>query len=294
MKLFDLHCDTLYELYKRRLPFDNDILHIRTETAAAYEKQVQVFAVWSEHSLTEEEAWRQYLAINEYRKELIFPDNVTPILGIEGGKLLAGDIRRLQKLREYGVSVLTLVWQDQCCMGGAWNTGDGLSPFGADALRECFSLGIHPDLSHSSDAMFFDAVKIAEKAGKPLIASHSCSRSVYAHPRNLTDEMASILFSMGGVVGLSLAPQHLGEKGNCKIERVLRHLWKYLELGGEDHLCFGCDFDGVSTLPEGIPDGGGMIGLRDAMLRAGFGETLCRKILYENAAAFFDRNGVRY
>lgn len=292
MKLFDLHCDTLYELYKRALPFSNDKLHITADTVSTFEKQTQVFAVWSEHSIGEEAAWEQFGKIIAYREALSFPDNLTGILAVEGGKLLAGKLSRIDRLREQNVKILTLVWQDACCMGGAWNTSDGLTAFGRAAVEGCFANDILPDLSHSSDEMAWETIRIAEKKGKPVIASHSCARRVFAHPRNLTDDMARALFQMGGLVGLSFAPQHLGGEEHCNIEQILRHLDHYLELGGEKSLCLGCDFDGVETLPGGIRNGAGLLGLADAMLAHGFGKALTEAIFYENAAAFFERSGI--
>lgn len=166
LPLFDLHCDTLYELYKQKLPFDNSRLQITADTAGRFSPYTQVFAVWSEHSLSEEDAWRQFLEILAYKDSLSFPENLRPILAVEGGGLLASRRERLELLAEKGVRLLTLVWQDHCCIGGAWNTDKGLTPFGREAVRGCFSLGILPDLSHASDKMFYECARACLGCGK--------------------------------------------------------------------------------------------------------------------------------
>ena len=293
MKIFDLHCDTLYELYKRKLPFDNAELHITADRTAGFSDYTQVLAIWSEQKLSEEECFAQFKRILAYKDTLRFPENFHPILAVEGGKLLAGKLDRVKTLADAGVRYLTPVWADECCMGGAWNTEAGLTGFGFSAVRECLERGIFPDLSHTSGRMADEILELCGECGKPTLATHSNSFAVYPHPRNLTDERFGKLLKLGGIVGISLCPYHLcDEKGGCGVDRVLTHIEHYLSLGGEKAVCLGCDFDGIERTPAGLSSCAELPRLAESMSRIGYSDPLIEAILYENAASFFERNGV--
>ena len=285
----DLHCDTLYELYKKKLTYQNDRLHLRADFENAFAVHTQVFAIWTEHRLTPDDAWNQFLAIRKYMDTAELPPNLHSVLAVEGGALLGDDLSRLDQMRALGVRLLTLVWQDTCCMGGAFNTDIGLTEFGKAAVERCFSLGIHPDLSHASDRMFFEVAELSDAANKPLLATHSNSRFVCDHRRNLTDEMFRAVCQSGGVAGISMAAIHLQKQGDATIDDVLRHIEHYCSLGGEDHVCLGCDFDGISSSPAEIHTMYDLPRLADALCRLGYSECQIEKIFYRNADNFLKR-----
>jgi len=98
-------------------------------------------------------------------------------------------------------------------------------------------LGIIVDLSHISDAGFWDVI---ENYDGLVIASHSNSRSVTDNPRNLTDEQAKVIAERGGVIGLNAIPSFVGLKRN--LESFIKHLEYFVDLVGIDHVAFGFDF----------------------------------------------------
>lgn len=120
----------------------------------------------------------------------VFGRQTACFLGIEGGKLLCGDISRLDVLYAAGARFFTLVWKDDCDIGGAHNTENGLTDFGRKALERLSALGMAVDLSHASDRMTEEATEICKSGKIPAIASHSSARAVTSHRRNLTDELA--------------------------------------------------------------------------------------------------------
>ena len=63
MKLFDLHCDTPFELYKKQTELEDNQLHISLKKAEIYTKYAQIMAIWTQHSLENEQAWTQFHAI---------------------------------------------------------------------------------------------------------------------------------------------------------------------------------------------------------------------------------------
>lgn len=293
MRLFDLHCDTVYELYKKREGLKNNSCHIALDKSKEYDRYRQVLAIWSENGLSDEDCFAQYEKIIEYfsalKSETEEYDNFSYDLAVEGGKLLGKDMSRLYRLKNDGIKILTLVWGGECEIGGAHDTDIGLKPFGKDVVKECFLLGIVPDVSHSSDKTFFDTAEFFGKYGKSMIATHSNSRKIHSHKRNLSDEMFKIIVESGGVVGISLYPPHLCD-GECDVDSVVRHIDHYMEIGGENSLCMGCDFDGVECLPNGISDISSLPKIFDRLKMLGYSDEICDRLFYKNAEEYFMNN----
>ncbi len=302
MKLFDFHCDTPFEMDKTAQALTSNNCHISLEKAGTYETYGQVMAIWTQRSLPEETAWERFFAIREN-----FFSKMTEktalchtyaemdaafargqhgfILAVEGAGLLNGKIDRVNTLYENDVRFLTLVWKGEDCIGGAFDTDAGLTDFGKEVVSRCFELGIVPDISHASDKMSETVLKMAHDAKKPVIATHSNSRAVYAHPRNLPDEYAKEIASLGGTVGVSMCPIHLAEMG-VSIETVCRHMIHYMDIGISDAIAFGCDFDGIPYAPEGIEHIGDLVKIGDMLTGHGISEEMVEKIFFDNAMAF--------
>lgn len=310
-KLFDLHCDTLYEALRQNKSLSRNDLNISFEKLGEYESFVQIFAVWSDSRIDEDMAFRRFEEAAKKLKtelscaaEIAFCTNEIDLsaaersnknavfLAVEGGKLLSDDIKRLDTLYTSGVRFLTLVWDKVCKIGGAFDTDEGLTEFGRSVVKRCFELGIIPDLSHASDKMISEVIEMADEAQKVCIATHSNSRAVCDHRRNLTDENFKMIAKLGGIVGISLAPMHLCEdhRENCDISSIIKHIEHYLSLGGENTVCLGCDLDGVSTLPRGISDVSDIYKLADELSSQGFGDDLINKLFYKNARDFISRS----
>lgn len=288
MKYFDLHCDTLVKLYDDGLSFDNNKTHINQSEVFSFEKYRQVFAIWSNPQYQPNEGFERFCNIADSIASFKIPQNGS-ILAVEGADILNGKIERLDVMYAKGVRLLTLMWKGRTCIGGSFDTDYPLDRFGASVLRHCFHLDIVPDMSHASDRTFFDCIPYAEKAGKPLIASHSNSRQVFDHPRNLTDEMFGIIRDLGGIVGISLYPHHLCSD-DCSAEDALRHIDHYLSMNGEDTVCLGCDFDGIEVTPTDIPSVRFISNLAYEMEKRGYPKELINKIFYDNADRFFQNN----
>ena len=286
MKYTDLHCDTLYELYKKNLSYQNDRLHLRSDFENAFEAHTQVFAIWTQNELSPDDAWNQFHAILNHAKNAQIPAEIRGILAVEGGNLLGNDLSRLDTLYALGVRILTLVWGGNGCLGGAHDTNEGLSDFGKAALARCLSLGIHPDVSHASDKMFWQIAKACNDRRLPILATHSNARAVCNHSRNLTNEMFLEIVKSGGVAGISMAALHLKEDGEATITDVLRHIEHYFSLGGENHVCLGCDFDGISRAPAGIASMYDLPRLADRLAASGYSDCQIHKIFYQNADNF--------
>ncbi len=285
MKLFDLHCDTVTELRKRGETLQDNTCQMKLKEALrAFEDYTQVMAFWSEDHVDGEENYRLFFETLQYVSPMLTDsERFHAVLAVEGGKLLCGDLSRLDALYACGVKILTLVWKDVCCMGGAYNTNTGLTLFGRQVVARCYDLGIVPDLSHASDEMAYEVFAIAKERGGTVMASHSCSRALCPHPRNLTDDMARQIASLGGIIGVNLVPDHLG---NSECETVCRHLSHLANVAGEDHVGFGCDWDGTSELPRGIHHVEDLAKLAVCLRKNSHSESFIEKVFYSNAQTF--------
>jgi membrane dipeptidase len=144
-------------------------------------------------------------------------------------------------------------------------------------------LNIIVDVSHLSEAGFWD---VAAKAQKPFVATHSDSKALQNHKRNLSDGQFQEIVRGGGLVGLNFYKGFLG--GNESMEEILRHAEHFLSLGGEKALAIGSDFDGCE-LAGGIRNIGDMDKLYEAMCGR-FGNDIAGNIFYNNAYRFFTEN----
>ena len=163
------------------------------------------------------------------------------------------------------------------------NLTGGLTEKGIELVAEMENLGIIPDVSHLSDAGFYNVLEVTKK---PFVASHSDARAVCPNVRNMTDDMIAKLSERGGVMGLNfcadfLEEKPLGEENPGTIAAVVRHAKHIVNVGGIDVLGLGSDYDGIPTHSE-LPGAQSMGRLWDALRGAGFSEGELDKIFYGN------------
>ena len=174
------------------------------------------------------------------------------MLCIESATGLRNSPALLERFYNVGVRVVGLTWlsNDLAKSNRVFDDGEqdtGLSEIGREFVRKGNELGIIWDVSHASDQTFWD---LCEFSKKPVIASHSNFRALCGHSRNLTDDMAKRIIADGGMIGLNLAVEFIHEDEKKRtVEYWLKHLDHCFELGGEDHVGFGCDIDGIPRYP---------------------------------------------
>lgn len=280
---------------------EKNSLHISYEKARKFSPYIQVAAVWSDRTLSDREAWARFFEVLDYCPEKRFISSAKEldasvsekgrglILAVEGARLLCGDISRLDILYSAGVRFLTLVWEGEDIIGGAHGTESGLTPFGRECVSRCFELGIVPDVSHGSRKLCAEVIEMARASGKSIVATHSNSFFVNPHQRNLTEVEFSDIISVGGIVGISLAPQHLTENGVASLCDVVRHIMHYVSLGGVGSVALGCDFDGIDTTPAELSDISCLDRLYGALLSEGLSEDEADRIFFKNAYDFVRR-----
>ena len=315
MNLFDLHCDTAGECFNRKLPFLKNGLHIDLCKGDILNKWAQVFAVWIPDEYRGKDA-ADYLGrvLDYFEKEINrnnrkiklcqgFSDIKTAtetgrcaaITAIEGASPLATEYGK-ELAKHYDVKLVTLTWNAENEFGFGCQSGcdSGLKSEGRALLNYLRERNIAADVSHLNRAGFYDAVS----SGARIIASHSNSESVllktrkesedkfFSCRRSLNDEQIKLLIETNGLIGINFCRSFLGDEGDDGFEAAYRHIAHILELGGENVLAIGSDYDGCEINSElcgidKIPSFGAFL------LKKGFDKTLVNKIFFENAMNFF-------
>ena len=311
MRLFDLHCDTLYECCTGDSYLQKNSCHVDLTRGLRYDAWAQVFAVWMPDTIRGEEAFIQCRTMLEFAHSQaeLYHDQMriickanelaacesdhrcAAILAVEGGSALAGQLEHIADLANLDVKIITLTWNGSNELGHGSGSGcsDGLLPFGKAAVIEMERLGILPDVSHLNERGFWDVESICTR---PFIASHSVSAGVNPHKRNLTDRQFAAIRDRGGLVGLNFCAAQLGgfaQLGGVGVfDAVERHLYHYLSLGGERTVAFGCDMDGTD-LPSEWDGIAVMQKLYAYLLRKNYEEDCLNRIFFSNCYDFFQR-----
>ena len=145
-------------------------------------------------------------------------------------------------------------------------------------------LGILVDVSHLSEKGFWD---VAECAQYPFIASHSCAKALCGHARNLTDEQIRAIANSGGCIGVNFYPEFLANDGICSIDTIAKHTAHLINIGGEESVAIGSDFDGVECLPDGMSGVADMQYLADAFSKEGISAAQTERIMFKNMYRVF-------
>ena len=290
LSLFDLHCDTAYEMLRQKQSLQENALAVSLKKAAIFDRYVQVMAHWTDSALDDESGWIQFHAmLNNLKNDpaLKKAKNHSPtlLLAVEDARILAGKLERADELYHLGVRILTPLWKGETCIGGSHDTSSGLTGFGKTALSRAAKLGMILDISHASEKSAKEIFDVAKEHRRPVIASHSNAHAICPVSRNLKKDQIQAVVDCDGVIGINLHRHFLSKDGNAKINDILAHIAYFLENGAEDHLALGCDMDGCE-LPKEIPDLSKLPILADAMQKANYSETLIEKIFYQNAYSF--------
>lgn len=247
---------------------------------------------------------------------------IASLMGAEGGHSIACSLGTLRGLYGLGVRYMTLTHNDN----NPWadsatdepNVG-GLSAFGREVVREMNRLGMLVDLSHVAATTMRDAL---DATSAPVIFSHSSSRAVCDHPRNIPDDVLERLPGNGGVAMVTFVPKfvlqaavdwtaaadenlrshgfhHLDTTPEAmKLHRafeertprpvatvstVADHLDHMREVAGIDHLGIGGDYDGTAFTPDGLNDVSGYPNLIAELLDRGWSKPDLAKLTWQNS-----------
>ena len=199
------------------------------------------------------------------------------MLGIENGLALNGNLANIKHFAQRGVVYITLCHNgdnDLCDSARGCRTHNGVSRFGVEAIREMNRQGIMVDLSHASEKSFYDALDIS---GQPIVCSHSSSRALCDHPRNLTDDQMRALAKAGGVAQTTLYHGFLRSDGEATVLDVIAHLDHSIRIMGIEHVGIGTDFDGDGGV-RGFNDASEVINFTRMLLAKRYNEADIQRI----------------
>lgn len=316
MNYFDLHCDTMFELSdmalyrKKRGTLLENSGHVDLKRAAVFDHYAQVFALFcgAQPVQSPEDAHRRFTTLIQTAqytfddcqdilmrcrtaddwKQAQEQNKTAAFLSIEGAELLQCE-EDIQYALDAGVRVVTLTWNHDSIYGcgAATDNTAGLKPRGKKLAQYLSRYGVYMDVSHLSERGFGD---LAECIDAPILATHSNSKRVCNHPRNLTDEQFGEIVRRGGLVGVNLYVPFLTKHKTARCDDIVRHIDHFCELGGGKNLCIGADWDGCDYMPKGIHDMVGMELVAEALARCNYSEQQIADILYNNASRFVMTN----
>ena len=304
--VFDLHCDTalalLGETRNEAGSLKKNKLHIDLERASQLEAYCQCFACFTTPMMQE---WNKLSPIVVFERELATiqrevdkhkrlmsiaysmadveanreKGKMSAILTIEGPAGFDFDPALLENLHQIGFRITSLGWNEQNVLTGSNVTGGGLTDQGREYVREAQRLGMLVDVSHISDEGFWDIMEITQA---PVLATHSNSRALCGHSRNLTDDMFRAICRTGGVAGINQYADFLGESPT--LDTVCDHIFHFMELDPTGkHIALGGDLDGCEQLSQGFEGIQSYPALARRLLERGLGEETIRDIFWNNA-----------
>ncbi|QWU46333.1 MULTISPECIES: dipeptidase [Bacillus] len=271
MKIFDAHCDVLFQLWsaKGKKDFQNDSqLHITFEQLKKRKGSIQCFAIYVPETVAYERRFEVALQmIDIFHNEILSlpgmkfiqtkndinmlkQDEIGALLTLEGCEAIGKETMKLRLFYRLGVRSFGLTWNyaNLLADGALEARGAGLTTFGRQVVQELNTLHVWTDVSHLNERSFWDVIEIAQNP----IASHSNCHQLCQHPRNLNDEQIRALINRNSIMGVTFVPQFLTNERQANIADILRHVEYICSLGGEKNIGFGSDFDGVLETVVGV------------------------------------------
>ena len=321
MQVVDMHCDTIMRIVetrdaKKQASLDKNEFNIDIQKLKAGQYILQNFAIFTPLKMVDNPVLRTQRGIDCFYQEIeknkqdikpIFTyqdivENanngmISAMLTLEEGAVVFDSLEMLRNYYRLGVRMITLTWNFSNGIGYpnfesskdatfkdlfTINTKDGLTPFGIQYVQEMERLGIIIDVSHLSDAGFYDVLKYTTK---PFVASHSNARSICGVARNMSDDMIKKLAKRGGVMGINYCGDFLlpSDTGGVRsyVKDMVKHIQHIVAIGGIDCVGLGSDFDGINPDLE-MNDASKLPMLEIALQQAGFSQEDIAKIFYKN------------
>lgn len=258
-KVIDGHADIWIDVDEKRQNGENDIFK-KYHMKKFLDGQIahSVFAVWLENNCTDKEIIEMFkniaVEINN-NKDILHSikkyedfeiaevaNKLGVIISLESLHYIDRDIELIDIFYLLGAREASLTWNEsnQLGTGVGGDENRGITDLGFKALKKIEKLGMMFDVSHLNEKSFWDVIN---KSSKPIIASHSNSKVLCNHPRNLTDDQIKAIAETGGFIGLNSVPMVVSEDNkNLSIDKLVNHLDHLVNIAGIDKVGFGFDF----------------------------------------------------
>ena len=310
--VFDLHCDTALELLGRDDKPEKSLrkndCHIDLKRAKTLAGYCQCFACFTTPFMQD---WMQISPEIVFEKEIAILEKslqenadmmkqaftafdveenlhnglMSAIFTIEGPAGFGFDPGHLEELYQKGFRITSLGWNEKNPLAGSNVTGGGLTDLGREYIKEAQRLGMIIDVSHISDEAFWDIMDITQA---PVVATHSNSRVICGHSRNLTDDMFREICKTGGVAGFNQYDAFVGDHPD--MQTVCKHFLHFMELDPDaKHIALGGDLDGCESMSDGFIGVESYPKLADHLLMCGLSEDNLYDIYWNNALGVMKR-----
>lgn len=310
--VFDLHCDTALALLGANRQPNGELLsnklHIDLNRAAKLDGYCQCFACFTTPQMLQ---WYQKSPIDMFEREMAIimyevernsdkiafaysaadvkknleEGKMSAILTIEGPAGFGFDPYLLEDMHKAGFRITSLGWNEKNDLTGSHMTGGGLTDQGREYVKEAQRLGMVVDVSHISDEGFWDIMDITNA---PIVATHSNSRAVHGNSRNLTDEMFREIVKTGGVAGLNMYMDFIGDQAD--LDKACDHIFHFMELDPSGrHIALGGDLDGCNPLVSGFEGVQDYPKLAQRLLERGLDEQTVHRIFWDNALGVMEK-----
>lgn len=327
MKVLDMHCDTIGELYGQEKAgvsqgIVRNSLMVDLEKMERGDYGLQVFALFVNLQSAGDDPFARCMEMADtfYRELSAYPDRIgivrtyedieknwkrgrmSALLSIEEGGTCRGNLAFLRDFYRLGVRMMTLTWNypNELAYPNRFSrlpdgrgcfeaeTERGLTETGIAFVEEMDRLGMIIDVSHLGDKGIWD---VLERAKGPVVASHSNARALASHPRNLTDDMIRRLSEKGGVMGINYCAAFLEDFGpeEKEISRISRMVEHMKHIRNVGGIgCIGLGSDFDGiSCPLEMENAAALPRLAQEMERAGFSVGEIEAVFYGNALRVF-------
>lgn len=319
MKIFDGHADIFYDVTRRALEGERDILRNyhrdklkkggifggvfiswipeRDYNKKPIENPRAYFEFMMEQVEREIESSGDFLKIIRDREDMneLFQDEnfIYVIKGMEGIKIVDETLQLIERLYDLDYRLISLTWNEDNLLASGCRGDEkrGVTELGKKALKKMEDLGIVIDVSHLNEKSFWDVIN---NTNSPIVASHSNAYALCRQKRNLTDEQIKAIGSKGGVIGLNAYRGFVSENEEEKdIEHLVNHLDYIVSLIGIKHVALGFDFceylysDDDKMNPDGLKDASEAYKILDILKRRGYSQEDIQAIAYGNLKRLF-------
>ncbi|MBO5327602.1 MAG: membrane dipeptidase, partial [Clostridia bacterium] len=267
-----LHCDSLTKSYDYINGINSNLLQASVQNLIDAGATAQCYAIFTSNANESDFLKYVYHLKEQFTKygQLIKPilnfnhlkevekeGKLGVILTVENLAFIKKDVEYINELSLAGVKMASLVWNyknELAYPNVKFNNGTpnfalrekrGLTKLGRQAVELLDKNKIIIDLSHLSDGGVNEILK-GRKI--PVVASHSNAAAIKNVSRNLTDGQIKAVSNCGGVIGVNFCKDFVGE---CNIfQGLLQHIKHLINVGGEDVVALGSDFDGIPEVKD--------------------------------------------
>ena len=239
--------------------------------------------------------------------------------GFQNPSPMEDDIRLVEILHTLGARFMQLTYNNQSLLGsGCYETNDsGITRMGKEVIEEMNRVGLVVDMSHSAERSTLEAMEISSR---PIVITHANPGFWEPALRNKSQAILEGLAQTGGILGFSLYPHHLKDKGDCSLESLCQMIARSAEIMGVDHIGLGSDLcqdqpdsvvewmragrwtkkinygegsannAGFPPMPGWFEDNRDFNNIEQGLLNAGFNAEDTAKVMGNNWLGFFDHN----